>query len=139
MRPKLSLIIPPNRGPKPRLIAANTLTDAVDQTDYLLDTALSWKTCNQVEEGLVCCDHCLENGIDHETGDYDHAGLWRRCTENEGTLAVLEFFIDLQMRLLSILVPLLFLFMLRVYLCGYVEGVYGPNLTHKSIVPMTVP
>ncbi|KAI2607718.1 uncharacterized protein GGS25DRAFT_523243 [Hypoxylon fragiforme] len=69
-------------------------------------------TCiHQENRNIFFCDYCVRHKLPPPQ-DGDHRGLWERCMESEGSLAVLESMIRFQMRLLSILVPLVLVFIL---------------------------
>ncbi|KAI0836517.1 hypothetical protein F5Y06DRAFT_298574 [Hypoxylon sp. FL0890] len=132
VRPKLSALIPPgHRPPEP---SANE--------DYVVDmegitgtsaTALTSSSCD-CDDGhdILWCDYCIRNNLSH-LPEEGHIDLWRRCMESEGSLAVLESMIALQMRLLSVLVPLVLLFILRVYMMGYIDDRYASREPQHSI------
>ncbi|KAI1775961.1 hypothetical protein F4818DRAFT_393742 [Hypoxylon cercidicola] len=69
----------------------------------------------------IWCDYCAQNNLEHFPEEECDAISLRRCMENEGSLAVLEALITFQMRLLSILVPLVLLFVLKIYMTGYIH------------------
>ncbi|KAK7958513.1 hypothetical protein PG996_010054 [Apiospora saccharicola] len=97
-------------------------------------------TCESPSPLSTHCEYCVRNGLDHpdshdsrrrehdwmatmEEGrlytsfspypeEHRWRSAWTRCTENEGMLASLECCIELQMRLLAIVVPTALLFIL---------------------------
>ncbi|KAI1105006.1 hypothetical protein F4804DRAFT_331829 [Jackrogersella minutella] len=69
------------------------------------------------------CEYCIQNNLRHFP-EWDNGSAWCRYMESEGSLAVLESIITLQMRLLSILVPAVLLFVLRIYMIGYIDDRY---------------
>lgn len=67
------------------------------------------------------CDYCAQNNL-HHFSEGERDGIFLRShMENEGSLAVLEALVTFQMRLLSVLVPLVLLFVLRIYMTGYIH------------------
>ncbi|KAI1637729.1 hypothetical protein F4809DRAFT_660792 [Biscogniauxia mediterranea] len=108
IKPKLSLTIPKTESPKP--VPVSTRTDFVldiDQMTYVPNsTDMTTTTCTHSRDGSMYCDYCFQNDLQHNLED-DHRVLWKKCLETEGVMAVLEFLIVLQMRLLVIAVFLL--------------------------------
>lgn len=54
--------------------------------------------------------------------------------ENEGPLAVLEFIIAFQMRVLTVLIPVILLFTVRIYMIGYIDDNYDSE-PRETIFP----
>lgn len=98
--------------------------------DYVVDIqgmtlmsrpALSTSTYSHSDGcNIFWCDYCARNNLQHFPEGENGGISLRRCMENEGSLAVLEALITFQMRLLSVLIPLVLLFVLRIYMTGYV-------------------
>ncbi|KAH9886593.1 hypothetical protein F4778DRAFT_758417 [Xylariomycetidae sp. FL2044] len=118
MRPKLSLIIPPAPQTQPRLLTANEcFVVDVESFSYIIETAYTHEEVYGRRRSIVCCDFCTNHNLQHgRAGDHRH--LWRRCTESEGLLGFVESLIEFQMKVLAVVVPLLLLFVLRVYMMG---------------------
>ncbi len=122
-RPKLSLIIPPNRSPRPILVTniQDHVAIDIDRLQHHLEVG-SYTSChhstsatNRSSVRIAYCNYCNMNRLRHDSMA-DYRGLWTRMTESEGVLAVLEFLIATQMRLLSFLTPMLLLFVLGLYI-----------------------
>ncbi|KAI0601214.1 hypothetical protein F4775DRAFT_589902 [Biscogniauxia sp. FL1348] len=123
IKPKLSLMIPRTGSPKPVPISARAdFVLDIDQMTYVPNsTDLPTTTCTHTSDGNMYCDYCFQNNLRHNS-ENDHRALWERCLETEGVMAVLEFLIVLQMRLLVIIVFLLLvlivIFMVRIHVYG---------------------
>ena len=126
-KPKLSIVIPANKRPIPVLVSGDYRDVAVD-IDRLsqLDSASSCGYCmTATTEGANNnCEFCREHNLTHDLNAQLEGGfkvnpagssLWRRISENGTTLTVLEFLISVQMRLLSLLVPILLVLIVLQY------------------------
>ncbi|KAI1487141.1 hypothetical protein F5X96DRAFT_672955 [Biscogniauxia mediterranea] len=108
IKPKLSLTIPKTESPKPVHVSARTdFVLDIDQMTYVPNsTDMTTTTCTHSRDGSMYCDYCFQNDLQHNLED-DHRVIWKKCLETEDVMAVLEFLIVLQMRLLVIAVFLL--------------------------------
>ncbi|KAI1208664.1 uncharacterized protein F4807DRAFT_430593 [Annulohypoxylon truncatum] len=102
-------------------------------TTYSSTSSLSWAYSYEDDHDIYFCDYCAQNNLQHSR-EWDPGDLWRKCMESEGSLAVLEFIIAFQMRLLTVLVPLFLLFTLRIYMIGYIDDRYVSQPQY-SILP----
>jgi hypothetical protein len=66
------------------------------------------------------CEHCRTNNLIHDP-EASYRRSTERCVAGETSMAILEFLIVLQMRLLAFLVPLLLVFVLGVYFLPFIE------------------
>ncbi|ORY57590.1 uncharacterized protein BCR38DRAFT_413975 [Pseudomassariella vexata] len=63
------------------------------------------------------CEYCMERGFDHEPEHFQRM-MWRKYIECETSLAVLDFLVAFQLRLLLVLVPVVLLLVLWVYMAS---------------------
>jgi hypothetical protein len=113
-KPRLCLVIPPPcLAP---IIAARDYiaVDIAALKATLAESSVS-SSCRTSATFSTHCDYCRRNNLLHDLVD-DDRGLWARCVNDERSLAVIEFMITLQIRLLAIMIPSLMLFVLYAWL-----------------------
>lgn len=91
---------------RPTLVAEDYVVDIERMNRVSPVSAIS--TCAYSENrDMFYCDYCVQNNLQHFPESDPN---WLGCMESEGSLVVLEYLISFQMRLLSVLVPLVLLF-----------------------------
>lgn len=116
-KPKLTVVIPPNRRPRPVLLTGATrdvLVD-IDQLRNLSDaSSCGYHTAASEDRVSNHCEFCTLHNLQHDPrvqasdiSDYDIQG--------ERVLALLEVFISVQKYLLIVLIPALVLFVMTVH------------------------